>query len=161
MPRYRISKAADLERFWDSFEICFSGCWEWRRRTDKDGYGEFAAKYLCPYVPYPAHRFMWEFLHGDLGKGVCVLHRCDNPRCVNPDHLFLGTQADNALDRDTKGRGRVFLTKEQVEEIRTCYKKLAAPNGRRPNYTAFFMAKFGVSKAVIDRAARGFTRGGL
>ena len=52
-----------------------------------------------------AHRMVWESIHGPLEKGQCVLHRCDNPRCVNPDHLVVGTQADNMKDMAAKGRG--------------------------------------------------------
>jgi hypothetical protein len=49
---------------------------------------------------------MWELVRGPIPAGKCILHRCDNPACVRPDHLFLGTMQDNAIDRETKKRGR-------------------------------------------------------
>jgi len=53
-----------------------------------------------------AHRHAWELANGLVPEGLCVLHRCDNPPCINPDHLFLGTRADNNADRDAKGRSK-------------------------------------------------------
>lgn len=72
-----------------------------------------------------AHREAWEVARGPLPVGACVLHRCDNRRCINVEHLFLGTRADNAADRHAKGRdargednGQAGLTVEQVKAIR-------------------------------------------
>lgn len=81
-------------------------CWLWTGGKTKHGYGQLrvnSRKML-------AHRFSWEHHNGHIPKGeghhgTCVLHRCDNPSCVNPDHLWLGTQADNIADREAKGRG--------------------------------------------------------
>lgn len=76
-------------------------CWEWSGAMDKDGYGFFwvAGKL------YRSHRVSWVIHQSPIHASLLVLHRCDNPRCVNPDHLFLGTDADNADDRERKGRG--------------------------------------------------------
>lgn len=54
-----------------------------------------------------AHRVAWQLANGEIPDGLCVLHKCDNPKCCNPSHLFLGTHADNAHDRDNKKRGKV------------------------------------------------------
>ena len=72
-------------------------CWEWRGLRDKHGYGRKG-----PYKT--THRLAWEWANGPVPAGMCVLHRCDNPPCCNPDHLFLGTQADNLADMVAKGR---------------------------------------------------------
>jgi hypothetical protein len=85
------------------------GCWRWKAGADKDGYGVFWAnkKWIR------AHRFSYVTNIGTIPKGLFVLHDCDNPACVNPAHLFLGTGTDNAKDRDAKGRlswGEVHAT---------------------------------------------------
>lgn len=67
---------------------------------------------------YRAHRFSWLLHFGHIPNGQCVLHRCDNPKCVRPDHLFLGSRADNNLDRDNKGRsGIVFGQKNGMAKL--------------------------------------------
>lgn len=77
-----------------------SGCWNWQRCKNKAGYGIYVYK----QKNYLAHRFSWSLKNGDINKGLHVLHKCDNPACVNPDHLFLGTQSDNNKDCKSKGR---------------------------------------------------------
>ena len=88
-------------RFWSKVHVT-NGCWLWTRCRRKDGYGKLG---LFGEIVY-AHRVAWLLTNGPIPKGLCVLHHCDNPPCCNPDHLFLGTRADNATDRDTKGRTR-------------------------------------------------------
>jgi len=75
-------------------------CWNWIAGKDKDGYG----KIKIDGKMVQAHRASWVIHNGDIPNGMCVLHRCDNPSCVNPEHLFIGTRLDNARDRDVKGR---------------------------------------------------------
>ena len=76
------------------------GCWLWIARCDKAGYGRFTMNGR----EESAHRSVWKLKHGDIPEGTCVLHRCDNPPCVRPDHLFLGTQKDNMEDCSNKNR---------------------------------------------------------
>jgi len=72
-----------------------SGCWEWQATLHR-GYGRLRG--------ILAHRIAWEIFRGLIPEGLCVLHKCDNPSCVKPSHLFLGTQLDNIKDRHAKGR---------------------------------------------------------
>jgi hypothetical protein len=89
------------ENFWDNVTIGGVGdCWEWLRYTNVDGYGRL--RWNEKYIG--AHRVAWEKANGPIPGGMHVLHRCDNPPCVNPSHLFLGTNKDNMDDRDSKGR---------------------------------------------------------
>lgn len=78
-------------------------CWVWQAKRDRKGYG--VLKYGSR-IPVGAHRFGYQLLVGPIPDGLWVLHHCDNPPCVRPDHLFLGTQGDNMQDMAAKGRGR-------------------------------------------------------
>ena len=111
-----------------------TGCSLWMGRTDRDGYGKItrAGRTLR------AHRVAYELFISPIPKGVHVLHHCDTPPCVNPDHLWLGTNADNIRDRDQKGRaakqageqnGKARLTDKDARAIRSRY---AAGETQRP-----------------------------
>ena len=81
------------------------GCWTWTGKRDEKGYGRI--KIRCEdgvWRPHGAHRVSWEAHNGPIPGGLWVLHRCDNPPCINPNHLFLGTAADNTADMMQKGR---------------------------------------------------------
>ena len=89
-------------RFWEKVKKS-DDCWVWTAAIDKCGYGYIG---LGPGKGMgKAHRVSWQLHKGGIPEGLCVLHKCDNPSCVNPEHLFLGTQKDNAVDRELKGRG--------------------------------------------------------
>lgn len=89
-------------RFWSKVSRVENGCWEWQWSVFKQtGYGQFA---LDAKTPVNAHRMSWELVNGTIPSDLSVLHRCDNRKCVNPEHLFLGTQQDNVVDMVKKKR---------------------------------------------------------
>jgi len=124
-------------------------CWLWTAYINERGYGKFMTQGRC----LRAHRFSYSLHNGLIPPGLCVLHKCDVRNCVNPDHLFLGTNADNSRDMISKGRARPpdlrgekhpasKLTKEQVIEIRNIY--------NLGNITQVSLGKqFGVSNCTI------------
>ena len=119
----RFIKVSPVERFLTNIQKLDNGCWEWKNYRDKDGYGQF---FIDKRPSIPAHRASWILFIGKIPKGICVLHKCDNPPCVNLEHLFLGTKRDNAEDRKLKDRGirgekvnTNLLNRNQVIEIRT------------------------------------------
>lgn len=91
-----------LRRFWIKVLPQPNGCWEWQGVRRATGYGQFTFRHQTMAL---AHRVAWFFTHGVVPRGS-VLHRCDNPPCVNPEHLFEGSRADNMHDMWSKGRGR-------------------------------------------------------
>ena len=87
-------------RFWSKVDRDETGCWTWLGAKTALKYGQIELDGRSIY----AHRVSWELANGPIPSGLQVLHRCDNPPCVRPDHLFLGTQRDNITDMANKGR---------------------------------------------------------
>jgi len=161
-------------RFWERVAKS-DGCWEWTGPGSHGGYGR--ASYGVRRIAL-AHQVSWVLAHGSLDTGVwCVLHHCDNPCCVRPDHLFVGTKGDNARDMASKGRqflqrnpkamsghkhwarrrpelvmrgeehARAELTEEQVVRLR---ERVAAGETRRA-----VAQSLGVHEATVARIASG------
>lgn len=139
-----------------------NGCWEWTGTTNRSGYGLLRIPGRRSMVA--AHRLAWELTYGPIPQSddpkqeLCVLHRCDNPKCVNPSHLFLGTRLDNNADKMAKGRHRALagdasprhsLTFEKVRLIRQLYQA-----GMNRNQIA---KMFGVSWTCINYVVSGRT----
>jgi hypothetical protein len=145
----------DIEqRFWQHV-LLGDGCWEWTASRRGGGYGQFRPD---AKTNVGAHRFSWEVMRGPIPDGLHVLHSCDNPACVNPKHLFLGTPADNLADMTAKGRrarkgpagernAASKLTASQVEEIRSRFVR-----GNRSELAK----EFGVTVGHINKVARGY-----
>lgn len=98
------------DRFWAKIKKT-DGCWLWTGSLNNKGYGEIGIGGRGSGTVY-THRASWILHFGNIPRGMCVLHNCpggDNPACVNPDHLWLGTQSQNLADMDEKGRRRVVI----------------------------------------------------
>ena len=111
------------KRFWAQVDKQ-GACWRWMGKTTAKGYGSYYARH-GKLTFYRAHKYVWFLTHGPTVGDLWVLHTCDNPWCVNPDHLWLGTNRDNMDDKVAKGRhnhgethGRAKLTDDLVLEIR-------------------------------------------
>lgn len=97
-----------------------TGCWLWTGGLDRHGYGRFG----FGHKKWKAHRASWEVFVGKIPDDMYMLHKCDNPQCIRPQHLFLGTQMDNMRDMQQKGRSRYGGKKPEVKTSR-----LEAENG--------------------------------
>lgn len=113
-----------FQRFIKKYRTSKKGCWEWVGCKNKSGYGLIANENMK--IKF-AHRSSYTFFIGEISKGMCVCHKCDNPSCVNPFHLFLGTQKDNLRDMYDKNRhknsikrcpsqGRYYIDKCRCEK---------------------------------------------
>jgi hypothetical protein len=126
-----------------------TGCWMWTGGKIPMGYGQLWPK-GSKGVAISAHRYSWILHRGEIPEGIYVLHHCDTPACVNPDHLFLGTARDNKLDCLKKGRARECpppkLNVENVRAIR-----------RSTDPVAILAKRFGVSGSAIYKVLSGET----
>ena len=146
-----------MERFWNKVDKTNS-CWNWTGSVRSSGYGSFMLK----GVAEQAHRVAWTLCNGEIPNhnsyhGMCVCHSCDNRKCVNPEHLFLGTHQDNMDDKTAKGRcaissGRTGekhsgskLTDTEVRVIRAYYPSLSQVDLAR---------SFGVDRGTIGYITR-------
>jgi hypothetical protein len=136
-------KDKDINRFWS--KVIKKGsdeCWEWDAGKIGKGYGSF-----CLYgKTMTAHRISYIINKGDIPKGGLVLHTCDNPACVNPNHLYIGTYGDNNMDREdrnpgTSGRISKF-TKDNIQHIKEEYSKGSTQGD--------LSMEFGVSRQYIS-----------
>lgn len=143
-----------LERGRD-FEIAPNGCWLWLREKNNKGYGRFrdyGRRWLL------AHRWNYSMFNGPIPPGGCILHSCDTPACVNPEHLFLGTKKDNSQDMVRKGRNRPSgLAGEQHPQAKLNEKQVSViRHAARFGVSCYFLARcFGVSTTTVERIVSG------
>ena len=120
MPKGVYQRRTTHENFLLKVKISESGCWEWVGSKLKDGYGHFHVN----RVGIPAHRYSYKFYKGEIPDGCVIRHTCDNPSCVNPDHLQVGTQKENYDDSKMKGRhshgeahGNSVYSEQQIRKV--------------------------------------------
>lgn len=139
------NKKTITERFSDKIRIDRkTGCWEWTGGLIS-GYG---AIWIGGNKTIGAHRVSWEIHKGRIPKGMFVCHHCDNRKCVNPDHLFIGTAADNIADMDKKNRRRNVCGDACPWKKLTSSQAAAIKNSRAK--TRPLAKKYAVSKSTID-----------
>lgn len=132
--------------FWDRLErLPWSGCWIWMGPKYSTGYGVlwYAPIRGRPGQQIGAHRLAWMLTNGPIPDGLQVLHRCDEPFCCNPDHLFLGTRLDNMDDMASKERRASKLSHNDVRAIR----RLLAAGGKTQGEIG---AMFGVHASAVS-----------
>lgn len=131
------------------------GCWLWTAACFGNGYGAFRTP---PGEEGRAHRWAYAYFVGPIPEGLHVLHRCDIRRCVNPDHLWVGTDADNQADMTQKGRGRYgerngigHLTADDVRAIRHEYQPKVGGRPKGKGLRAEIASRYGISEQTIYR----------
>lgn len=141
----------DVARFWSKVDVRSGDeCWLWKAGTNLNGYGRFS----IGGEDFRAHRVSWLITTCTAPDGLGVLHACDTPACVRPDHLFIGSQEENIQDMDKKGRrvkkpcpgtanGRCRLSEEDVRLIRA-----ASASGAR---TRAIAKQFGIGRTQVQR----------
>ena len=134
-------------------------CWLWTASVDKDGYGQVGSG-TTPPTMLKAHRVSWSLVRGAVPKGKNVLHRCDNPPCVRPSHLFLGTTRDNNHDMTCKGRN-VFQKnnpslKLSVSQVRAIRRRRLGGEKLR-----LIALAYGVTEGTVSRIAARVRRSGV
>jgi hypothetical protein len=144
------------DRLWSKVDK--SGeCWTWTGFRDPNGYGRIMIREPQGNRPSLAHRVAWELVNGPIPEGMNLCHHCDNPPCVRPDHLFLGTDADNMADASRKGRTTfgergpaAKLTEQDAKDIRARY----AAGGISQQTLA---KEYGLAQATVSELIRRLT----
>ena len=147
------------DRFWSKVDRSGGndGCWLWVGRLQKHGYGSFRAGSRTDKTrrEWLAHRMAWVITHGDPGA-MLVLHRCDVRRCVNPEHLFLGTNADNMADMKSKGRAdRVKKVRGEQQGSSKLTDGMVIAIRADARYQRVVAEAFGISQTQVSRIKSG------
>lgn len=111
-----------INRFWKyAIPAADDACWKWAGAKHALGYGRLSVTFPEGTRVETPHRISYVIHHGPIPAGMVVMHTCDNPECSNPDHLVLGTQADNIRDRDQKGRNNSKFDQSHIEDAKSLY----------------------------------------
>lgn len=146
------------KRFYDKIKIDSSGCHVWQGHVDRAGYGRI----MINRKNRRCHRVAWEMKKGPIPPGKWILHRCDNPPCCNPDHLFLGTQTDNMVDMWAKGRHPTTVGESNGRTPLTAEQAILIKSARRDKASREQLAKqYGVSWFTIQNIQLGRSWGHL
>ena len=139
------------QRFWSKVQPEASGCWTWTAARSPRGYGRFGWAMNDVRM---AHRVAWELLYGPIPPGLFACHSCDNPPCVRPSHIFIGSNQDNVNDKVSKGRQSRGEThgRHKLSEADARYIKSAVAFGVEQRALA---DQFGVSQAIVSLIVRG------
>lgn len=141
------------ERFWAKV-VKTDGCWLWTGSSVADGsYGQMRWGGEAQAPKMLAHRISYEMVHGPVFDGMVVMHSCDNPKCVNPDHLSAGFPSDNALDCVSKGRWRRGSNDPIPEEKKTAVLELLASGVSKKSAARLV----GISRTSVARLAKSAT----
>lgn len=150
------------QRFWSKVQKG-DECWEWQASGDRWGYGQIKHQGVMRL----AHRVSWEMHHGAIPEGMQVCHRCDNRKCVRPDHLFLGTQRENVKDMHAKGRQGVSQgqrlskanEKRRMEGVKLTVESVRGirADKARGDTVAAISEKYGVNHMTIWKVTTGRT----
>lgn len=139
-----------IERFQEKFVVT-PGCWIWTAYKSKKGYGDFGLEGKV----VSAHRFSYELYVDSIPEGMFVCHKCDNPSCVNPDHLFVGSPLDNTQDMIKKGRAKHSAPKGEAHGMAKITAEIARGIREAPGLHREIAAQFGVNKATVSAIKTG------
>ncbi len=144
---------SDADRFWSKVVMLgVKDCWQWVGSAPMGfGYGRFC----FAGVRNLAHRVSYFLANGAFDDELCVLHKCDNPICVNPNHLFLGTQADNMRDMQNKGRARYGTSSGEKCGAAKIDRKTAAAIKYADGTQKEIGLRFGISKSQVGNIRSG------
>mgnify|MGYP001567351608 CR=1 FL=1 len=138
-----MAKVRDMAWLKERIKVDDNDCWLWQKSVMNTGYGQYGDGKTV-------HRLAWELTNGPIPKGMCVCHTCDVRHCANPDHLFVGTAADNIKDMDKKGRRKFRVGQSHAQSKLTESQVLGIRERDKRGESRKAMAReFHVCKAMI------------